>query len=465
MIIDKERSLSPLTGERWDYEDHNSQSLTFNSHSKLITSFPVLEKVIEDLALDQIDKKKRWKVNPFKDLMFPLKKKVRYLFKELLSKLRKTVKSLIGHKDKEKASTSIPKNQEKLFRLIEKLQAKIHIQKGLNTRLLRVSVEDHDPIMARDISNSLAKIYIQYNIANQLKHPRNNMNWMTGKLYEVKKKYDDADEEFLDYKQREKLFSIKEKQDIITRRIEEFNYKYLEDRNRRIELDAKLAKIRQSSLSKEDILYVRFLTGNPLIDRLYNTLLNAKIELNRLSKIYRSKHSKVIQIRTKIETTKKKINDEIKREVENLKARRSVLLVKEKALQKTLTEFENDALEINRRELKYTLLQRNVETNQKFYDTLLSKIKEYNIMNNFDGYNIRIVEEAVIPLTPLRPKKLVNIIMSVILSLMIGIGFALCWEYMDQSLQTEEDIQRYLGLQVLSVIPKADNTKSIKQNT
>ena len=41
LVIEKEQSTSPLTGERLDYESYISQTLTFNTHFKLITSRPV----------------------------------------------------------------------------------------------------------------------------------------------------------------------------------------------------------------------------------------------------------------------------------------------------------------------------------------------------------------------------------------------------------------------------------------
>ena len=86
--------------------------------------------------------------------------------------------------------------------------------------------------------------------------------------------------------------------------------------------------------------------------------------------------------------------------MDNLKSERSVLLSREKVLQKTIADFENEALGTNRKELKYIILERNVQTNQKLYDTLLSKVKESNIVENIDVSNIRIVEEARVPGRP-----------------------------------------------------------------
>ena len=46
--------------------------------------------------------------------------------------------------------------------------------------------------------------------------------------------------------------------------------------------------------------------------------------------------------------------------------------------------------------------------------------------------------------------------LSVIVGLMLGGGLAFLLEYLDRTIRTEEDIQRYLDLPVLSVIPKAE---------
>ena len=121
--------------------------------------------------------------------------------------------------------------------------------------------------------------------------------------------------------------------------------------------------------------------------------------------------------------------------------------------------FEKDALETNRKELTYAILQRNVETNQKLYNTLLSKIKESDIVGTVDVSNIRIAEKAIVPQVPVKPRKKMNLILSVIVGLVTGVGLAFLLEYLDQSLRTEEDVQRYLDQTVLSVIPVADVAK------
>jgi len=436
MVIESERRRSPVTGQTMDYESFYFCSIAFNTHCKLITSRPVMERVIKDLKMDQLESLEEVEVSPWK---------------QLLSRLKENIRLLLGKKEK------FPIPTEKRLKLRRILAGKIGVTPVKDTRLLKISAEDYDPLIAQRTVNSLAKAYIEFNIENRLKSSRNTLSWMTDQLYEMKKKLEDAEEAFLAYKQREKLFSMTGKQQAVLQKMADFNDAYIKARNRRLQIDARLAEIRRASNSGVDVVYARSLIQNSLINNLYTQLLDAEVELSRLSKVFKSKHPKIIRIKSTIDRTGKKLKDEVNKEVDNLKSERSVLLSREKVIQKTIAEFENEALATNRKELKYTILERNVQTNQKLYDTLLSKVKESNIMESIDVSNIRIAEEARTPGGPVKPNKNRNLTLGALFGLVMGIVLAFFWEYLDRSLRTEEDVQRYLGLPVLSVIPKAEN--------
>ena len=439
MVIDNENTASPLTGQRTDFDSYVSQSLTFNTHFKLITSRPVIEKVIKELNLDQPAKEAAIEDSPWKGILTHFKENLRLL---------------LGKEEK------FLSPEEKLSELTNRVAGKIDIQEVRDTRLLKVNVEDTDPVVARDIANALARVYIEFNISNRLQYSQNTLSWMTDQLYEVKKKLEDAEQEFLAYKQEEKLFSVEGKQKSIGQKIDDFNNAYVEARNKRLTTEAKLEQLRATLDNKKgEVSHARSLIENPLIDNLYSQVVALEVELSRLSKVYKEKHPQVVQAQTKLDDTTKKLREEINKEVKNLESERSVLLSKEKVLQKTVGDFETDALDTNKKELRYTILQRNVETNQKLYDLLLSKAKETNVTSNVDASNIRITENAVMPMYPVKPKKKMNLMLSVVFGLMTGVGLAFLWEYMDRTIRTEEDITRYLGLPVLSVIPVADSTK------
>lgn len=100
IVIEKQQSTSPLTGERLDYESYVSQSLTFNTHFKLITSRAVLERVIKNLKLDR---EKELEIS---------------FIKKLLSQFKRNIRLLLGREEK------LLTPHEKLSQVIKKLQKK-----------------------------------------------------------------------------------------------------------------------------------------------------------------------------------------------------------------------------------------------------------------------------------------------------------------------------------------------------
>ncbi len=435
MVVEEEESRSPLTGERLSYDSYLAQSLTFKTHFQLIKSQPVMELVIRDLELDRLDRERGLDADTMTKIRSWLKLKIR----------------LLRGTGEKKFSP-----RERLVLLVEKLQEKITIANVKNSRLLNIIVEDIDPVVAVNIGNSLGRVYIDFDIDTRLQYPLNRLSLMRDQLGKTRKKLEDAEAEFLEYKEQNNIFSIEGKQKIISQKIEEFNDAYVETRNKRLELDAKLNQLKmltKNPFSEDKILNFRSLIENPMIDNLYNQLLDAEIELSRIIKVYKSKHPKTIQIRTRIDNTRKKLDNELAKELENMKAKRSVLRAREKVMLKTISEFETDAKKLNKKELGYIILRRNVETNQKLYDTLLSKMKEMDTIGNINVTNIRISQKATASPDPVWPNKKMILIVSAVFGLMTGAGIAFFLAYLRQSLHAEDDVQKHLELPVLSVIP------------
>jgi len=442
LIIDKKVTRSPISGQSMSYETYMSESLSFNTHFELLTSRQVLEQVVRVLKLDQVDPKQAQQefieVNALK---------------QFWSNFKKNMGLLLSRKK------ALPPTEDQRDGFVQALKGMVRIENVEDTRLLRISVSSPSPQRARDIANSLAQSYIDFNISNRMKSSRDTLKWLTDRLYDMKKKLEEAEEEFLTYKQREKLISVEGRQNLIAQKITEFNDAYLQARNKRIELDTRLEQLERISESGRDTPLLRSLVENELIKDLYGQLVAAELELSRLSKVYKSKHAKIIQIKSHIDQTSLQLNQEIKKELGNLKAKQAVLVSREKALQLTMADFEQEGMETNKQELQHTILKRNVEMNQKMYDALLVRLKEVDITGNIDVSNVRITEKAQLPLYPVNPNKNRNLLLGTILGLMIGIGISFLWEYLDRSLRTEEDVEKYLGLPVLSIIPLAAKGK------
>jgi len=66
---------------------------------------------------------------------------------------------------------------------------------------------------------------------------------------------------------------------------------------------------------------------------------------------------------------------------------------------------------------------------------------------------VRIIEPASVPLRPVKPRKVFNIALAVVLGLVLGVSMALFVEYMDDHVRTPEQVEAALGVPVFALIP------------
>jgi len=443
LVIDDEKNVSLITGQITEYDNYISQDLAFQTHLELVTSAPVIETVIKILNSDRLEKKEPG-IGSFKPFIHQFRRKIKYIFD-------------LNHG--QAAASLVDPEIRRMNNLVRYIQSKIDIDEVRNTRLLNIMVKDTDPELAADIANTLAQKYIEFNIAGRVQSSQENLEWLKNELHHLKKQLEDDEKAFYHYKQETKVFSMEGKQKVVDQKITEFNNKYLDTRNKRLVLDSKIKEIERLLKSNQGLVSVRSLISNGMIETINNKIVALEIEYSKLSKVYKYRHPQIIEIKSELDKSRNRLDDELAKELANLKSEYSVLLVREKILGKTIEEFEQDALETSGKELNYTILQRNVDTSQHLYDAIVARVKESDILKTSGISNIRIVEKAKTPESPISPDKRRNLLTGIVLGIFGGVCLAFFLDYLDQTLRTEKEVKDCLGLTVVAIIPEADKTE------
>jgi uncharacterized protein involved in exopolysaccharide biosynthesis len=124
-------------------------------------------------------------------------------------------------------------------------------------------------------------------------------------------------------------------------------------------------------------------------------------------------------------------------------------------LVKQITIFEEKLSDLNRIELQYNQLKQQAESDRGNYDLYLAKLEESRISEAMDAEkisNVSVIEPASIPLKPVSPKPLSNILMSIVFGLFGGVSLALLSEYFSDRIRNADDAERLLKLPVLTSI-------------
>jgi capsular polysaccharide biosynthesis protein len=76
--------------------------------------------------------------------------------------------------------------------------------------------------------------------------------------------------------------------------------------------------------------------------------------------------------------------------------------------------------------------------------------KVRSMMNTED---VKIMDYAKLPGSPIKPRVMLNIVIAGFVGFMVALGIVFLMEYLDNTIKTESDVEKYLGITVLATIP------------
>lgn len=178
----------------------------------------------------------------------------------------------------------------------------------------------------------------------------------------------------------------------------------------------------------------------------YNT-----VDLNKESELYLTQsitlETQKIQLEQKLAETSARYTNEHPM-MEQMNAQLGAINSKIAALGNTLKQLPD----LQRR---YLQLYREVEVKQQLYTGLLNTYQQLRIAKAGEIGNVRIVDTAVEPIAPIKPKKLQIIILSIFLGGFLGTLLALLRNMMRSGIKDSAQIERELDLPVYATVPRS----------
>ena len=158
-------------------------------------------------------------------------------------------------------------------------------------------------------------------------------------------------------------------------------------------------------------------------------------------------HAQLTEFDQSIEKEKQKILDVLESGYQEARQRETLLT-------QALDQQKAENNQMSGRLVEYNILKREAEANKSLYEGLMTKLKETAISQGLRSSNIRVVDPAMIPSTPVRPAKTRNVALAFLVGLVGGIGLALMREYLDNTVKTPDDVETLSRLPSLAVVPQ-----------
>lgn len=276
---------------------------------------------------------------------------------------------------------------------VSKLKAISDIQESLtindqgkDTGILAISLNGKNPILIKDIINSISQNYLAQNIARQAAQDAKSLDFLNQQLPKVRSDLDEAENKLNDYRRK----------------------------NDSVDL----------SLEAKAVL---------------DQIVNVDNQLNELT----FRESEISQLYTKEHPTYK------------------ALLEKRKTLQEEKGKLNKRVSAMPETQQEILRLSRDVESGRAVYMQLLNRQQELNISKSSAIGNVRIIDNAVTQPKPVKPKKVITLLASIILGLFVAVGVVLLRVFLRRGIETPEQLEE-LGINVYASIPVSE-TFSLKK--
>lgn len=349
----------------------------------------------------------------------------------------------------------IPPDMRKV-RLINAFKKKLTVELTPKTRMLAVSFEDPDPQLAARIATSLVNNYIDYNFRQKYDATRQASAWMEQQLDELKAKVESSQQALVEYERQNQIVNTGEKGTVQEQMLSD--------------LSRDLSAAESDRLQKES-LYRQVLTNPQQLATLVHDDLLQKLE-ERSADLqdqytasvaqYGPNFPKALRLKDEVDGVKAQIATEQTRVLERIRRDYTAAIMRQNlaagavATQKEAVGAQNQLL------VQHNILQRDFEGNQQLYQSLLQRLKNATVSAGLQSTNIHLVDAALPPVEPVRPKKALNISLAFLAGVVLGIMGAFAQEGLDHSIKTAEEVESMLMAPALAVVPLQRSTEPVK---
>jgi len=334
------------------------------------------------------------------------------------------------------------------------VQGGITVTPVKGTNLVELSYVAATPDLAADIANAVAETYIDWNLETKYSTLDKAGRFITSQIEQLKAEIRDKEVQLQTYGREKGIVSPDPQMNVTLQNLDQLNKDYAGAVADRVAKQAKFAEYQDSK-------------PEALAETLSTSTTNARSELSRLEReyaerqaLFKEDYPAMVQLRAQLAKAKqeyqKLVDETVTRAREQARTEYYTALRRERALQDVLQGQKTAAMDLNSNAIEYNNLYVEVETKRQLLDGLLKRQNETEMTSRLQSErvsNIRIVDRALPPGGPFVPNHSKNAAMGLFLGLFAGVGLSFLLEYMDRSIRSVKQVEQYLRLPALGLIP------------
>jgi len=338
------------------------------------------------------------------------------------------------------------------------------VQQGLGvapvrgSRLVAVTFDNPDPVVAARVANGFAENYIQANLDRKYESSSYAREFLEERIAQTKSRLEDAERQLVAYATNQEIINVGETaeggaaggagQSLTSNNLVALNNSLAAVRAERV-----AAEERWRSANGAALMTLPEVLQNSSIQRLNEQRATLEAEYQQKLSLYQPDYPEMVRLKAQIDEIRGQTQALANNIRASIQSQYTTVLNQERSLNAQVNALKGDVLDLRDRSIQYNILQRELDTTRTLYEGLLQRYKEVGVTGDITANNISIIDRAVPPSKPSKPDLLVNLALAAMLGLGLGVIGALGLEALDETVATPDDVESKLGVPVLGVVP------------
>jgi polysaccharide biosynthesis transport protein len=334
------------------------------------------------------------------------------------------------------------------------LQGSISVEQQKDTRLVYLSVSDGDPEQAAVLANAVAESYIEKLNQDRLASTVKAMDWLSKNLDDLKGDLENSELAIHEFKLNHNALSVslEDRQNIVAQNIQRYNLALTETKLRRIELSARLERLRHAETESPAAIYHQFSKENDTFARLRDQHDRKLAEQKELSTRLGNEHPQMKAVTATIAALNRQLKREISGLVSSAKADLKEVRSQEVKVNAAKKMANSQGMELNYDNIEYRKLAREKTNTEQLYALLLERTTETDLTQLLSVSHVKLIEPALAPGGPIGPKVHLYLMFGIVSGLLLGFGLVILVTMLDTRIRSAEEIETS-GLTVLGILP------------
>jgi len=295
------------------------------------------------------------------------------------------------------------KPEKKNINLKGYIKSNLHISQIRNSDVVNISMTSRSSELAKLLLEKVIEAYLKYDVDTKVKVTNYANAQINSRLSKLLDQMEESEQKLLAYKKENNLIDIGDIKKLKIDQITSVSQRIIDTNRELQQKQTDLTAIKLAEGNVDELLAIADLRNKKEVDAIRTNINATNNNIEALQIIYTDEHPKV----KKMFKTKENLDNRLKEILdENIAAAAFELANLQNFIISSEEELDKAKIELQNLEEKDVALQqyvREVEMNNKIYETFLQRMKETNEVKELQSSNVRIIQAALLPLSPISP--------------------------------------------------------------